>query len=288
MGTHDSAPRSLDFGDCRITCISDGTFRLDGGAMWGVVPANLWRPMTPPAEDNTILLALNCFLVERGEHKILIEGGVGDRWADKHRAMFHIDRSRTLVDSLAQAGVAPADITHAVASHCHWDHIGAWVVEREGSLEPRFPNARHFAPQIEVDAVLHPDPVRKASYRSEDLQAVLDAGLLEGFVDGQEVAPGVTGHVLGGHSSGVSVLRVDGGDPDHQAVFWADVVPTSHHIQPPYIMAYDLNAELSYQVRSEWLQRAAEGSWLGLFYHDPEVPFARVRADGRRYALEVV
>ena len=288
MGTHNTQPRKLPLGDCQITCLSDGTFRLDGGAMWGVVPANLWRKMTPPAEDNTILLALNCFLVEKGQHKILIEGGVGDRWAEKHIAMYHIDRARTIDESLRLAGVQPEEITHAIASHCHWDHIGAWVRHEYGDLRPRFPNAHHFAPQIEIDAVLNPDPVRKASYRTEDLKAVLDAGLLQGFSDGEEIVPGITGHVLGGHSSGVSVLRVDGGAADQQAIFWADVVPTTHHIQPPYIMAYDLNAELSYNVRSEWIQKACEGRWVGLFYHDPEIPFARITSEGRRYGLQEV
>jgi len=288
MATHDAAPQSVQLGDWKLTCISDGTFRLDGGAMWGVVPAALWRSMTPPAADNTIQLALNCFLAERGSDKVLIEGGVGDRWEAKHLAMYQIDRGRNLEASLAMVGVTASEITHAIASHCHWDHIGAWVVKEGDTLLPRFPNAAYMAPQIEIEAALHPDPVRKASYRAEDLQAVLDAGMLTGYHDGDELLPGIHGHVLGGHSSGVAVIRVDGGPSDQQAIFWADVVPTTHHIQPPYIMAYDLNAEWSYNVRSEWLRRASEGAWLGLFYHDPEVPFARIVPDGRRYALQPV
>ncbi len=255
--------------------------------MWGVVPANIWRSMTPPAEDNTIEMALNCFLLERGEEKVLIEAGVGDRWAQKHLDIYHIDRSRTLIASLGMLGVAPDEITHAIASHCHWDHIGAWVKSEGDTLVPQFPNAKHFAPQVEIDAVLNPDAVRKASYRSDDLQMVLDRGLLHGFHDEEELLPSIFGHVLGGHSSGVSVIRIDGGPGAGQAVFWSDVVPTTHHIQPPYIMAYDLNAELSYNVRSEWLRKTADAGWLGLFYHDPEVPFARITPDGRRYALEL-
>ncbi|MCA9001944.1 MAG: MBL fold metallo-hydrolase, partial [Planctomycetes bacterium] len=269
-------PQPVKLGDWTLTVVRDGFFRLDGGAMWGVVPQAIWREMTPPAEDNTIRMALNCFLAERGDVKVLIEGGVGDRWSDKHRAMYHLDRAQNLRRSLAALDLKPEDITHAVASHCHWDHVGAWVEEVDGELKPLMPNAKHYAPEAEIAQCLNPDAIRRASYRAEDLQALLDADLLMGFTGETQLIEGLTTHVLGGHSSGVSVIRLDGGSPADQAIFWADVVPTAHHIQPPYIMAYDMNAEVSYHVRSEWLERAAQGGWLGLFYHDPETPFGRI------------
>lgn len=275
-----------------MTALSDGFLRLDGGSMWGVVPANLWRAMTPPAEDNTILLALRPFLLERGtEHgmeRVVIEVGVGDRWSEKLRGIYHIQRTETLEDTLAACGVQPGDVTHVIASHCHWDHIGSMIVEREGELVPLFPHARHHAPTVEIEMARHPDHARSGSYRPEDLAAVEAAGLLEGYVGEEEILPGVRVHVLGGHSSGVSLITIGEHEPGPTAVFWSDVVPTTHHIQPAYIMAYDIDVVRSFDQRSLWLERAARERWIGLFYHDPDVPFARVVRAGRRYELETV
>ncbi|MCP5021037.1 MAG: MBL fold metallo-hydrolase [bacterium] len=279
---------SVQLGEWKVTRVGDGFLRLDGGAMWGVVPQVLWGKLTPPAADNTIRMALSCFLAECGDLKVLIEGGVGNRWSEKHMAMYHLDRSETLRDSLAALDLTPEDITHAVASHCHWDHVGAWVEEVDRVLKPLMPNAKHFAPEAEIAQCLNPDRIRRASYRSEDLQALLDAELLVGFTGETEIVKGLTAHVLGGHSSGVSVFRLDGGNPESQGIFWADVVPTTHHIQPPYIMAYDMNVEVSFDVRSDWLQRAADGGWIGLFYHDESTPFARITKPDRRYKIESV
>jgi glyoxylase-like metal-dependent hydrolase (beta-lactamase superfamily II) len=270
-------------GPWRVTALSDGYLRLDGGSMWGVVPANLWRGMTPPAEDNTIRMALRPFLAERDDLKVVIEVGVGQRWEEKWRRIYHLEPTTTLVASLAACGVAPEEVTHVVASHCHWDHIGAQVVERDGALVPQFPNARHFAPAVEIEMAKHPGHARSGSYRAEDLLAVEAAGLLEGVVGSAELLPGLRLHVLGGHSDGVSVITLDEDGPGDTAIFWGDVVPTTHHVQPPYIMAYDIDVVRSFEVRSEWLARAADAGWIGLFYHDEVHAFARVEREGRRY-----
>jgi glyoxylase-like metal-dependent hydrolase (beta-lactamase superfamily II) len=281
-------PRRVEVGEWTVTALSDGFMRLDGGAMWGVVPANLWRKMTPPLEDNTILMALRPFLVERGDVRAVIEVGVGDRWDEKWLDLYHIDRKPTLEQAVRVAGCAPEDVTHVIASHCHFDHIGAQVVERGGELVPLFPNARHFAPREEIEVALHPDHVRRASYRTDDIAPIRDAGLLEAYDDGDELVPGLRAHDAAGHSDGVSVITVNEDGPGDTAIFWADVVPTAHHIQPPYIMAYDIDVVRSFEVRSKWLERAADGGWLGLFYHDADHAFGRVVREGRRYGFEPV
>ncbi|MGH8310490.1 MAG: MBL fold metallo-hydrolase [Steroidobacteraceae bacterium] len=278
-------PRTIRAGEWTITALSDGFLRLDGGSMWGVVPANLWRKLTPPLEDNTILLALRPFLAVRGNEKVVIEVGVGQRWEQKWREIYHLLATETLAQTLRACGVEPEYVTHVVASHCHWDHIGAQVVERDGELVPLFPNAAHFAPAIEIEMAKKPGHARSGSYRAEDVEPIEACGLLEGYAGSAEILPGLKAHVLGGHSDGVAVITLDEDGPGDTAIFWSDVVPTTHHIQPPYIMAYDLDVVRSFEQRSEWLERAARNEWIGLFYHDPDHAFGRIARAGRRYAF---
>ncbi len=281
-------PRSVEVGEWRISALSDGYIRLDGGAMWGVVPKALWNHLTPADADNRIRMALRPFLVERGDTKLVIEVGVGDRWEEKWLKIYGIERATTLVESLAACGLTPGEVTHVVASHCHFDHIGAQVCEQGGELRPLFPNARHFAPAIEASIALNPDHVRRASYRPDDIQAVVDAGLLETFEGDAELLPGIKVHAAVGHSDGVSVVTVNEDEEGDTGIFWADVVPTTHHIQPPYIMAYDIDVVSSFENRTLWLERAAAEGWLGLFYHDEEHAFARLAKEGRRFVATPV
>ena len=150
--------QTFQVGEWRVTPLSDGFFRLDGGSMWGVVPANLWRKLTPPAEDNTIQLAARPFLLERGEgadrQVVVLEPGIGDRWEPKWKGIYHMVRDETLVSTLAACGIVPDQVTHVFATHCHWDHIGAMVIEVDHELVPQFPNAVHRFPSIEVEICL--------------------------------------------------------------------------------------------------------------------------------------
>ncbi len=276
--------RRVRVGEWTVTELWDGTFRLDGGAMWGVVPRALWERMTPPGPDNTIPMALRCFLAERGDDRVVIEVGIGDRWSEKERRIYGIAPSVDLQSALRACGLAPEDVTHVVASHCHWDHIGAITCEHEGELRPRFPRARHFAPLSEVEMAKKPDHARRGSYRAEDVTVIEAGGLLETFSGDAELFDGLHVHHVGGHSDGVSLVTLGLDAPGATAVFWSDVVPTTHHIQPPYIMAYDIDVVSSFENRSIWLERAAAEDWLGLFYHDEEHAFARLKKDGRRYA----
>jgi glyoxylase-like metal-dependent hydrolase (beta-lactamase superfamily II) len=277
-------PRSVECGDWRVTRLGDGEIRLDGGAMWGVVPASVWRALTPPDADNTIRVAIRPFLATRGDAVALIEPGLGSRWSEKERARYRIELGETTASSLARLGLAPEDVTDVVATHCHWDHFAGALAERDGRIVPAFPNARVHAPAVEVRRALDASgDVRRASYRREDVEAFLGDPRLVEYEGEREILPGLRVHVLGGHSEGVSVVTIDDREGSG-AIFWSDVVPTTHHVQPPYIMAFDVDVERSFRVRSRWLARAADERRIGLFYHDAEVAFARIERDGRRYA----
>ena len=278
-----ATPDPIEVGGWTLEPLLEGSLRLDGGAMWGVVPKNLWQAWTPAAEDNTIALAARPFLARRGDHVVVIEAGVGARWDQKKRAYFHLDGGH-LEAALAARGVKPEEVTHTVASHAHWDHIGAWVVERDGREEPLFPKARHHLSALEIRRCLDPEPVRRASYRALDLEALEARGLLEPFSGERELLPGLSVLEVGGHSAGISVILIgDRGGP--RAVFWSDVCPTSHHIQPPYIMAYDLDVLRSFEQRSRLFAEAAQQGWLSLFFHDPQRAAGRLVQDGPRFRL---
>lgn len=280
-----ASPESFDVGGWRITPLVDGRMRLDGGAMWGVVPKPLWEKLTPPDADNSIDIAIRPFLARKGDFVVVVECGLGDRWDEKAKRIYRIATEPSLVASLASVGVAPEDVTHVVASHCHWDHFGAAVARRGTELVPRFPRARYFAPAIEISNALTPDHVRRASYRAEDVEPLIVAGVLTDYEGSVELLPGLHAHVLGGHSDGVAVITLGDEASSDCAIFWSDVVPTTHHVQPAYIMAFDIDVARSFDVRSQWLARAAERGWLGLFYHDAERATARLVRDGKRYTL---
>jgi len=282
-------PQRIQVGEWRITALLDGTMRLDGGAMWGVIPKVLWAKLTPPAEDNTIPLCMRPFLLERGDDRVVLEPGIGGHVGEKWTRIYGIERATTLEDALRACDLSPQDVTHVVASHCHFDHIGGWLTRgKDGALAPLFPRAEHWAPRIEIAAAKSPDPVRQGGYDPENVLVIERAGLLHAYEGEAELLPGLVAHEAAGHSDGVSVLTIGADGPGETAIFWADVVPTSHHIQPAYIMAFDLDVPRSFASRSRWLERAAAGGWIGLFYHDLEHAFGRVHRAGKRYEFEPV
>ncbi|MCX8229306.1 MAG: MBL fold metallo-hydrolase [Planctomycetota bacterium] len=270
---------SASLGDWKITALRDAKFALDGGAMFGVVPRAIWEKMTPVNEDHTIPLATRPFLFEKGDAVILVEPGIGRRWSEKAKAMFHFDYAdgHDVLESLAHVGRQPEEVTHVLMSHGHWDHIGA-LCDEQGV--PNFPNAQHWMAESEKEAALHADHLRRASYRAEDLQPVMDAGLLHTFQGEVTILPGLRIVELGGHSDGVSLILLE--EAGETACFWSDVVPTGNHVHRPFIMAYDMNAEKSYAVRGPWVERAIKENWLCLLYHDAEDAFGRFFMDGRR------
>lgn len=274
---------SVRLGRFRIVALRDADFALDGGSMFGVVPRVLWERLTPVYEDHTIPLATTPYYVEGPDCKIVVEGGLGRRWSSKEQEMFHMDWSqgRDLLQSLSECGVRPEEITHCLLSHTHWDHIGA-ICNATG--EPVFPHAEHWTPASEFEASLNPGHLRRASYRAEDIQPIQEAGLLRTFRGTAEPLPGVRMVEVGGHSDGVSLILIE--DAGRTACFWADVVPTSHHVALPYIMAFDQNAAKSFQVRSEWIPRAGEQNWVNLLYHDPVHPVGRFVSQGKRWCFD--
>ncbi len=277
----------MKFGDINIFLLSDGTFRLDGGAMFGVVPRVLWERHDPPDEKNRILLGLNSLLVVRGREKILIDCGIGDKFDRKFADIYAIQREHTLLDELAARGCQPQDITHVILSHLHFDHIG-WSTRRNarGELEPTFKQAEYFCQRGNYEYGLKPDPRSRASYLQENFVPLHQHGVLK-FLDGSgEVLPGITSLVTGGHTQDHAIIKIT--TAGRTLCFLADLVPTASHLRTPYVMGYDLFPLQTMQVKPVILQQAFEEQWLLIFEHGAQIKAGFLQQENGNWKIEPV
>ncbi|HUO86060.1 MAG TPA: MBL fold metallo-hydrolase [Thermoanaerobaculia bacterium] len=280
----------MRLGPLTLHLVSDGTFRLDGGAMFGVVPKVLWSRERPADEANRIHMATNCVLVESGEDLVLVDTGLGDKNDEKFRSMFGMEEGAVrLPESIRRAGFELGDVTHVVSSHLHFDHRGWNARERGGRLVPTFPKARYWLERGEVDHARNPNERDRASYDPRNWEPLFDAGVVELFDDEATPVAGVRAVKAAGHNRDMCIVLFEGGPGEETAVFWADLVPTASHLPYPWIMGYDLYPVTTLENKKRWLPRAAEEGWLAIFEHDPEIRLARLVADrpGRYRAVAV-
>ena len=268
---------TLQLGTHRLIRVDDGLFRLDGGAMFGVVPKTLWSQKAPADAENRIRMGTHCLLVESGNELVLIDTGLGGHADEKFRAIYAYDeRAGGLLEEIAKAGYELGDITHVLLSHLHFDHCGWNCSERAGKLEPTFPKARYWLCRGEVEHARAPNPRDRASYFPRNWEPLFEAGVVELFSGEGEPIAGVKAIECAGHNRNMCVVRVDGGAADAQAIFLADLVPTTAHVPYPWVMGYDLYPLETLANKQHWLPLAAAGGWLCHFEHDPDSPWARL------------
>ena len=266
----------MQFGDYRVEVVPDAEFRLDGGAMFGVVPRNLWSRVCPPDEQNRIRMNMNCVFIEAGDERILIETGIGEKWSAKHTEMFGITRERSLADSLrAVAGIGPDDVTIVVNTHLHFDHAGGnTALNADGQAVPAFPNARYFISRGEFEHAEAPSERDRASYLPDNWQPLAASGQLELKEADYEVVPGLRMETYPGHNRSMQCWRLRS---EGQTLFgFADLVPMRAHVPFAWIMGYDLYPVETLAVKKKLLPQAAREKWLCLFYHDPDEPLGRL------------
>src|SRR5437660_10190962 len=200
----------MKFGDYRVEVIPDCEFRLDGGAMFGVVPRNLWARVHPPDEQNRIRMNMNCLFIEADSERILIDTGIGDKWAPKHLEMYGIARERKLGESLRSiAGVGPEEITIVINTHLHFDHAGGNTrIDQEGRAVPTFPNARYFISRAEHEHAEAPSERDRASYLPENWRPLRESGHLELKDDSYEVVPGVRMDTHAAHHRSMQCVHI--------------------------------------------------------------------------------
>ena len=269
------------FGDLELISLSDGRFRLDGGAMFGVVPKPLWERRAPADARNRIPLGLRPLLV-RGDRTLLIDAGIGDKMDAKSVEIYDIDRSHTLMHSLAAAGVAPGDIDIVLASHLHFDHAGGFTTRDErGRVVPTFPRARYVVRTGEWDDAAHPHERNRASYLEENFKPLADFGVLDLVAGNESIMPGVRVVRTGGHTMHHQIVVIESGG--ETAIFAADLMPTSAHVDEPWIMGYDLYPMDTLRFKRTFLREAITHEYLIFFEHDPEIAAGLIReSDGRK------
>jgi glyoxylase-like metal-dependent hydrolase (beta-lactamase superfamily II) len=278
----------MKFGDYRVEIVPDCEFRLDGGAMFGVVPRNLWSKACPPDEQNRIRMNMNCLFIEGDGERILVDTGIGDKWSEKHQTMYGIDRKRSFDESLrAIAGVGPEDITIVINTHLHFDHAGGnTTLDESGKASPTFPKARYFVSREEYEHAEAPSERDRASYLPDNWRPLKDSRQLELKPSEYEVVPGLRMETHAGHNRSMQCARLV---QDDETLFgFADLVPMRAHVPFAWIMGFDLYPVETLEAKKKLLPQAAREAWTCLFYHDPEVPLARISEDdGRLRAINI-
>jgi glyoxylase-like metal-dependent hydrolase (beta-lactamase superfamily II) len=265
----------MKLGTFELNVLHDGQFKLDGGAMFGVVPKTIWDCLEPADDFNRILLGSNPLLVRTGEYTVLIDTGLGAKFDSKYLEIYQIELPRMLLPEFARLEVDPASVTHVINTHLHFDHIGGNTYrDTEGIIRPTFPNAKYIVQKGEYEDALSPSSRNHASYNHDDIVPLQEAGILQ-LVDGdEEIVPGIRMRVTGGHTRAHAIVEIK--SETETALYLADLIPTPSHIKVPYVMGYDLFPADTATYKEELLKEAAEGNYLLIFEHAPRNKVGRV------------
>jgi glyoxylase-like metal-dependent hydrolase (beta-lactamase superfamily II) len=276
----------MKLGRFDLSSLSDGTFRLDGGAMVGVIPKPLWERRIPADDRNRITLGLRPLLVRTDREAILIDGGVGDQMSPKDAEIYALDRTRHLDHSLAAVGLTAHGIDLVIATHLHFDHVGGFTTRVDGVWRPRFPRARYVINRHEWHDATHPHERNRASYVLDTFMPLLDAGVVD-FVDHDtDVRPGLRLERTGGHTMHHDIVRIE--SEGRTALYVADLMPTTAHVDEPWIMGYDLYPVDTLVAKKRVLAEAIAGEYVIFFEHDPATAAGVIRLDGRRKRIEPI
>ena len=279
---------ALSLGDFELSVFSDGTYWLDGGAMFGVVPKVMWSRKMPPDAENRITLGLNTLLIRTGKHNVIVETGIGEKLSSKMQAIY--GHTPSLVQSLHDGGVDPASIDIVINTHLHFDHCGWNTCIDNGKVVATFPNARYFAPRGEVEHGHRQHERDRISYISENYDPLIESGQMTLVEGEQEIVPGVSVRPYPGHTKTMQGVIVRSGG--QTACYIGDLIPTTAHTDLTWVMGYDLYPLDTIDNRKCLYAEAIPEKWLIVFTHDHQHPFAYLEYDLKnkvapRYAEEL-
>jgi glyoxylase-like metal-dependent hydrolase (beta-lactamase superfamily II) len=272
----------------RLHTIETGYFKLDGGAMFGVVPKSIWNKTNPADSNNLCTWALRCMLVEDGKRLILVDTGIGDKQDEKFFSHYYLHGMISLEDALKSKGFAMQDITDVFLSHLHFDHCGGAVIKRNNQLLPAFQNAIYWSNQNHWIWATEPNEREKASFLKENILPIRDSNRLQMIPVGETAAdglirntsapekdrlenipfiPGFNIRIANGHTNSMMLPQLE--YKGRTIVFMADLLPSAGHLPIPYIMAYDMFPLTSLFEKKAFLEEAVAGDYVLFFEHDP-------------------
>lgn len=253
----------------KLHTINTGFFKLDGGAMFGVVPKSIWQRTNPSDENNMCTWAMRCLLVEYGDRLILIDTGIGDKQDAKFMGHYYLHGDETLDKSLAQAGFSRDDITDVFLTHLHFDHCGGAVVRKDGKLRPAFRNAFYWSNRKHWDWAVNPNEREKASFLKENILPIQDSGQLRFIedIEGVKFADDFQVRFAYGHTDAMMLPVIQ--YKDKTIVYMADLLPSVGHIPLPYVMSYDMFPLKTLQEKKAFLQEAVDNNYILYLEHDP-------------------
>ena len=252
----------------KLHAIYTGNLKLDGGAMFGVVPKVLWGKAYPADENNLCNWSMRCLLIEKDDHRILIDCGIGDKQSDKFFANYYLNGEDTLDKSLAAVGLTVDDITHVILTHLHFDHCGGAVRWNEDRTDyiPTFRNATYITSKAQWEWATNPNNKEKASFLKENILPIMEKGKIELIEGDAELFPGISVRIFNGHTDGQVIPFIK--YRDKTIVYMADVLPSAAHIPLAYVMSYDTRPLITLKEKEVFLNEAAEQGYILFFEHD--------------------
>ena len=273
----------MNLGSTSVHIVSDGTFLLDGGTVFGQVPKTMWETSVKPDRRNRIRLGLNCLLIQTPGANILVDTGAGSKRLDRFRDIYGLNGNK-LLRELKKLKLTPRDINFVVLTHLHFDHGGGSTkLDRSGNIVPTFPNAEYLVQRACYEEALEPNDRNSAAYVKDDFQPLHDKGMLKLLEGDYEVSPGVSVRVTNGHSNGHQIVLVEGGS--ERIAYMGDLIPTAYHLPLPYIAAFDDSPNDTLDQKREILEMAISGGWLLVFGHSLDQRAGYVEQRNGRPAL---
>lgn len=265
----------MKIGKYKLSVVNSGFFRLDGGAMFGIIPQPLWKNSNLPDEQNRIKLATRNLLLEDGKRKILVDTGMGLKWNQKSKYIYEIDQEEFSVEkSLSALNLKPEDITDVILTHLHFDHTGGSTKIENDKLVPAFPNAKFYVQKKNYDWAVNPSDRDRGSYIKENFVPLFEEGVLN-FINGEEKFDDeIDFLIVNGHTFSQQLLKIS--DSSNTILYCCDLFPTTSHIPLPYVMGYDLQPLVTIEDKMKILPAAVEENWKLFFEHDPETTLATV------------
>ncbi|MFY9221622.1 MAG: MBL fold metallo-hydrolase [Blastocatellia bacterium] len=274
----------MKVGNYQLDIISDGTLRLDGGAMFAVVPKTIWEKVAQPDEKNRILIGLNCLLIRTDKENILVDTGVGEKWTEKQMDIYAISHPPTILTSLAKLGLTADDISIVINTHLHFDHAGGNTkFNSKGQIVPTFPKACYFVQKKEYLHACNPHERDRASYLAENWKVLLENNQLY-FIDGtKEITKNITVFCVPGHNLDTQLVKIT--SQDTTVIFLADIIPTTAHLPVAWIMAYDLYPVELIEQKKRLLEEASSQNWVCIFEHDAKIPAGKIIKSKNTYQV---